>query len=323
MIAAFALLLGVLLVAWFAPPVLGRLIERGVDPQVVLVTWGVLVGATFLTAAATLVVVVLPMHEPLPSLMQFVHHCWAAMRHGRVPEPHDLPGLLILVVLVAVSTLAVRGLVRYKRSQRQLHRRHWELLRVAAQPEEGRYPTMWLSHDDPLAYSVAGEPPFVVATRGIRERLSAADAAAVIEHERAHLRGRHHLLVGVADALAGSAPWLPLMRQSPTLIRTVVELAADRAAARAHGPGAVRSALLIMSRGGHGGTAPQPALGMAETCVTLRLQQLDGSGAGPGRFKRALASGIAALAAVALPGLTGAALMVGFATLTCPMWFGG
>lgn len=59
-----------------------------------------------------------------------------------------------------------------------------------------------------MAYSLAGGAPHpvIVASRGLADRLSAPDLAAVLDHERAHLHGRHHLLVGLARAAGGASP---------------------------------------------------------------------------------------------------------------------
>ncbi|MER6989086.1 M56 family metallopeptidase [Saccharopolyspora hirsuta] len=320
MILAVALLLGVAVVAGCAPAVLNRMLHRRVDPQLVLMTWGALVATTFITVTAALTIAVLPAHGPAPLLVQLLHHCWTALQHGSAPQVHLAAGLLLLTAVAGLSSRVSIGLLRHARHQRREHRRHLELLRIAARPESGAFPIMWLPHPEPMAYSVAGTPGFVVATDGVRDHLG-ADAAAVLEHERAHLRGRHHLLVGLAEALSRSASWIPLMRRSPELVRTAVELAADRSAAHQHGPSAVRSALLRMT-GGRGGPMPSHALGMANSAVALRLHHLNGLRTAPGRAKRALASGMVGLTAATLPTLAGIALLPVLAMVTCPFAFG-
>ncbi|GAB3671726.1 M56 family metallopeptidase [Saccharopolyspora sp. ID03-671] len=322
MIVALALLLGVVLVASSAPAVLDRMIKHRVEPQVVLVTWLVLVTATFLTVLATLLVVLLPTHGPKPILVQLVHHCWTALRHGAVPQLHELTALVLLVPVSIVATLLGRGLLRFTRQQRRMHERHLELLLITAEAEAGRFSTMWLPHPKPLAYSVAGIPPFVVATQGVRDELGAAEADAVIEHERAHLRGRHHMLVGLAEALAESVPWVPLTRHSPRLVRMAVELAADRAAARTHSPAAVRSALRIMAdESGH--TTSQLVLGMAESCTQLRLQHLDKLRASSSIVKRLIMAGFATSIAASSPLLAGMGVLMAIGTVSCPFPFAG
>ncbi len=318
MILALALLVGVVTVASSSPAVLNAMVRRRVDPQVVLVTWLVLVGATFLTVLATLAVVLLPAHGSPPVLVQLVHHCWLAVRHGAVPRIHELTALLLFVVVSLTAAQIGRGLARYGHVQKQLHHKQLQLLRITADSEPGPFPTMWLPHPEPWAYSVAGSPAFVVATQGVRDQLGEVDAAAVLEHERAHLRGHHHLLVGLAEALAKSAPWMPLARRSPHLVRTTVELAADHAAARTHGANAVQSALRTMSDP-NGSATPQHALGMADSCVTLRLEHLEYLAENTTTARRLLFSGTAGIAAAAAPALFGIGILSATGVLTCPI----
>lgn len=315
MIGALALLFGAALVAVVAPAILRNLLEARVDPQAVLVVWMVLVGATFLTTIGTLVIVTLPTHGPMQALMQFAFH-YTTVDHGSFPI-HELTGSALLIPVAVMSALFGCGLIKYVREQRQLHRRHLDLLRITASPATGSFTTMWLPTSEPLAYSVAGTPSFVVATRGVHEQLRDDDIAAVLEHERAHLRGRHHILVGLAEALANSAPRVPLMRHSPALVRAAVELAADRVAARAHGPTCVRTALLTMTSHQGGSSAPENSLGMSEGNVGLRLSHLETPTLGSSPAKRALASSIAGLATTALLAGAGICLLFAAVTLLC------
>jgi hypothetical protein len=133
----------------------------------------------------------------------------------------------------------------------------------------------WIDDPRPIAYSLGGARPAVVATHGIR-RLGEQQCAAVIEHELAHIRGRHHVAVLCADIAAAALPILPLMRRAPEMVRLMVELAADDAAARAHGPRTVHAALLAMSTSG---VVVRGALNMSSESVALRLIWLRAQGA--------------------------------------------
>jgi hypothetical protein len=48
----------------------------------------------------------------------------------------------------------------------------------------------------------------------------------VLEHERAHPTGRHHLVLSLANALRAVLSCIPLFRQAPAALRELVELAA-------------------------------------------------------------------------------------------------
>lgn len=314
MSVALSLLLGAALVAWSAPLMLDRLVVLRVEPQTTLVTWVVLVGSTFLTSMAALVVLLLPGHGPVRWVLELAHRCWFALRHDPLPQLDELAGILGVALAAAAVARVSWNVARHLRRQRRVYRQHVDLLRIVARLEPGRYPTMWLDHSEPLSYSIAGAPALIVATRGLGENLSPRGVAAVLEHERAHLRGRHHQLVGFAQSLAAALPWLPLARHAPGFVRTCVELAADGTAMRAHGSDAVRSALLSMSRG----AVPGHALGMADEAVQLRLDRLDRS-RDPGQLRRTVGSGLAGLTAVVLPLAVSTVLLGTAVVMSCAL----
>ncbi|MFJ5233821.1 M56 family metallopeptidase [Kitasatospora sp. NPDC088391] len=62
------------------------------------------------------------------------------------------------------------------------------------------------------AYALPGRPPRVVATTGMLAALSGPERAALLAHERAHLAGRHHLLLAAAEYAAACHPALRPLR---------------------------------------------------------------------------------------------------------------
>ena len=242
-----------------SPPVLRWLARRGADAGVLLLAWAVLVFLTLFAVA-------------LPGLAELIHRCWLAL-HAGPPGGVDTAVGVLSGGLVALA--AVRGgwhLATAERHRRRLHARHAELawlLHGSAPRAEG---VLWLPTAEPHAYSLAGNPPLVVVSTGLRECLDRAAVRAVVAHEHAHLQRRHHLLIAVAHAAAAGLWWLPLTRQSPSLVRTLVELDADAHAARVHGYRPLRRALLTLQNT----HAPAVALGIAGECVQLRLQRLSG-----------------------------------------------
>ncbi|MCI2420642.1 hypothetical protein MOQ72_24630 [Saccharopolyspora sp. K220] len=104
-------------------------------------------------------------------------------------------------------------------------------------------------------------------------------------------------------------------------MRTVVELAADRGAARVHGPNAVRSALRTISGESTASHPPRGALGLADHCVALRLQHLDKLTSRPSLITRVLCSAAAGLGAAMAPALIGLGMLAGVGILACPVLF--
>lgn len=314
MSVALALLLGTVLVACAAPTVFDRLLWSRIEPQVTLAAWLVLVLAATASLVAAMLLMLLPQHGAARQVVQLVHHCFIALRHGEIPL-EEFSGLLGIGFVALAAFRFGKATIRYLRRRRCLHRSHVELFQILTGRRPRRRSTIWLDLPDLMAYSVAGRPGLVVASRGLSAGLAGADLAAVLAHERAHLRGHHHLLVGLAEAVAAAVPWLPLMRRSPVLVRILVELCADRVAARTHGASSVRTALLRMSTFG----APRHALGMGGDCTEVRLNALTTFRPSRGAFTRSLGNGIAGFVAVCVPALSGAALLTFAALAACPV----
>jgi Zn-dependent protease with chaperone function len=161
---------------------------------------------------------------------------------------------------------------------------------------------LWLPLDVPTAYSVSGRPPLVVASMALRHCLDADALAGVLAHERAHIARRHHTLVGAAEAVAAGLPWLPLMRRSPALVRTLVEFDADDHAARALGPEGLQRALQTL-RPLH---PPAPMLAITGDAVDMRMSRLENYPASIGPINKTLTS----LTVVLLPVWTMATTVV-------------
>lgn len=313
MTAAVALLAGALVAGWLVPDFLRRMDLRRRDPLLLIVAWLVSMVGVLLAAAAGVLLLLLPGHGPGAPLLAVVHRCWSAIQHGSPPRIEEVAGLLGVALLIAFATrlmiVSVRGVRRRTRKRQE----NLSVLRLAARSAAGPSDVLWLAHERPLAFSMAGRPGVVVATDGLARKLGPQAVAAVLSHERAHLAGRHHLLVTAADALRAALPFVPLFRHAPRAVRDLVELTADVAAVRACGTDAVRAALLCVAR--HG--APSTSLAMAQDAVDLRLARLRFGSRPPGKVRRTVSCGLTGVTAAVLPFLTGIGLMLGVAFITC------
>ena len=93
---------------------------------------------------------------------------------------------------------------------------------------------------------------------------------AVLAHERAHLRGRHHMALATASALGHAFPRVRLLAQAGAQLAVLAEMAADDAAARRHDPGELAAALVILARTG----ARTAALTAGGPATIARIQRL-------------------------------------------------
>ncbi|MGH3948825.1 MAG: M56 family metallopeptidase [Pseudonocardiaceae bacterium] len=313
MTTALALLVGALVAGWLVPRQLSRADLRRLDPAPVIVSWLLSIAGFLLAGAVGVALLLIPDHGTPGGLAAAMHQCWIAVQHGSLPRLEELGGVLGLGLLISgLVRFTVVGVIEFRQ---RLHARREQVavLRLAARTDEHAPSTLWLAHDRPLAFSIAGRPGVVVATDGLRRCLSADGVAAVLAHEQAHLRGRHHLLVAIVEVLGKTLPFVPLFRQAPGAMRELVELAADVEAVRRHGNAAVRSALLGVTGTG----APHGALAMARDAVSVRLEHLRLCGRPPRRVGRTLSCGFAGIGAAALPFLTGASLLLAAAVVGC------
>ena len=315
MTAALALLLGAFAAGWLAPALLTRADLTRTEPAALLTAWLLSAAGVLATTVSGIALLLFPGHGNGTSMATAIHGCLEAISHGTSPRSEEFAGLVgLLLVSGLIGRFAVTG-TRMVRRRARIRREHLSLLRVTARCAGSSPATWWLDHDEPMAFSLADGAGVIVATEGLSRHLSATEVAAVLAHEQAHLRGHHHFLITWVDALGQALPFVPLFRRAPAAVRELVELAADVAAVRACGTHTVRTALVGVAR--H--SAPDGTLGMAQGNIDLRLARLESGKAPAGRLRRTLSCGFAAAAVTALPALTGSAVLVAIAVVTCPL----
>ena len=300
MTGILALLLGSTIVGLHGHRPLLWLADRGVDPTVLLTGWMLSTVGLVGSAVATVSLLALPADtHPSSGIFGLAGGCWTAISSGTVPGWREALGALSVLgtlgVLLRVAW-AINGRLRCRREQAP----HLAQLRLLAPGTRSADP-LWVRDNRPLAMSIGGRPGLIVMSDGLREQLTPAAVTATLEHERAHLRGRHHALIAVVEVLAASLSAVPLLRAAPSAIKDLVELAADAAAARRCGPAAVREALCRLT--GH--PLPAMALGMAGRLTQARLSRLAADRVGGHRGTRVAGCVAVALATLLLPAATG------------------
>lgn len=143
----------------------------------------------------------------------------ALRTHDLVPRPVAVIALVALGVALAGATAAlvrrVRALVEAYRLAGSLGHHDGQLVVV---------------DDDSLpACAVPGRPGRIIVPAGLLRRLDAPERRALLSHERAHLRHRHHLHRAAAALAAGANP---LLWRLPSALALATERWADEDAAR-------------------------------------------------------------------------------------------
>jgi len=276
-----------LAVAWLVPVLLSRLTRHGVSARLGLGAWLTAMASVLASAGAAVALLAGAAIAGLPRLAEAVCRSVA----GRACTPMVYRSAAFEVPLGAaaiVATLAAAVLAwRYGRALQRAGRRtraHAEAARITGRRlpvdgsagrtvtgEWGGGATVVLDAPQPAAYCVPGRPAAIVLTSGALAVLDRDQLGAVLAHERAHLAGRHHLLISLSRGLAASFPGVPVFTRGPAEVARLAELCADDAAARRTGRPALVAALLAM---GTGAAVPAPALAVTSGAVSARVHRL-------------------------------------------------
>ncbi|HKT03738.1 MAG TPA: M56 family metallopeptidase [Rugosimonospora sp.] len=134
-----------------------------------------------------------------------------------------------------------------------------------------------LPHPVPAAYCVPGRPPRVVITSATRDLLEPDQLAGVLAHERAHLHGRHALLLGGVNALRRAFGRLPVFAAARREIGRLLEMRADDAATAVCDRVRLAEALVLLAEAGHrsgGAGALDGVLAVAGSDALARVRRL-------------------------------------------------
>lgn len=275
MLPATAASLAVLSVflAWPVPALLARARWPRRDPVVALVCWQAIGLAGGLSMIGALLVHGLaPWGDSLPEA------AWSLVSGGPAIDPvrGDHWAALTLAGVLAVELIGVLVLswVRTARTRR----RHRELLELVVRPSAELPDARLLDHPAPVAFCIPGARPLLVLSSGMVAELDADQLAAVVAHERAHLRERHHLLLLPFLAWEAALPVLPAAGRAHCSVRELVEMRADDAALSALSGSVPRrtlaQAIVTVAGGAREGGVPSGALAVAGGATGARVVRL-------------------------------------------------
>jgi Zn-dependent protease with chaperone function len=247
-----------------APPALrGRWLTR--SPRLAISLWLVL-PVSWVTAV---VMAVLAAAGPFPL-------SWPGPGpgRGRVLAGPPMPG----GGMIAVAGLALAAAVVLRAGwclAGELHsgwrgrREHAALVAATGRPGPER-DVVILDHDAPAVYCLTSGRDRIVVSAGALAALTPEQIRAVLAHERAHLRCRHHAMLTFSTGLARAFPGVPLLAQAEGQLGVLAEMAADDAAVRGHRRDDLAAALVILA-----GADPRPAvLTAGGPAAMVRLERL-------------------------------------------------
>lgn len=208
------------------------------------------------------------------------------------------------VLVLAIATLvwarfwwAAWGVWRETNARRARHQELTDMLGTV----HGAGPAVRiLAEQTPIAYCIPrGRDSRVVVSSGTIDSLDPDALTAVLEHERAHVRLRHDLVLEAFGVLHRAFP--RFLRTDAPLheSKTLVELMADDAARRTAGDQALARAIVALA----GSPKPEGTLG-AGGLALLRIERLRHPATPAQRWGSAIASAVLAAAVLVIPTVT-------------------
>jgi hypothetical protein len=172
-------------------------------------------------------------------------------------------GLALLAVLCWILVAAVVVALRARHRQRTL-------LGLLAHDDPKVPGALVVDHPAAAAYCVPGLRSAIVISAGTLDLLDQAELAAVLAHERAHLRARHDLVLLPFTALLRAFRWSATAREANSDVALLVEMLADDRARRRRPARELATALLRVGTSG-GGPVPHGALAAAPGALSGEL----------------------------------------------------
>ena len=263
-----ALLALFVLAGYVAPFVLSRALWPYRAPRLGVAAWLTLAATCAVTAVFAIGTVALPAAVAGHGLADWWHACLGQWRHY-----YGDANVVGVAVAGAVTVLLVGKLVysavSYRRNVvgfRRTHQAGLSLLSFA-----GTRNVVVVPHPVPTAYCVPGRPGQVVMTDSAVRALSPEQVEAVVAHERAHLVGRHSLLVDIATVLQRALGLIaPVFRCAANETAALVEMIADEAAVAKCPAPSVADALFTLAQG----AAPSTALAASGPDLVRRVHRL-------------------------------------------------
>ena len=278
---AACLLLYSFAVAVFAPRLLPRWTRAGAAPRLGVTAWLVAIGSVLASWAAAAVFLVLELVGDWNHPGRIISSCFAVLQvvaTGGAGVVLQL-GLFALtaLALTAAGVLAARlgrSLVR-ARSRTHDYARMARVVGRRMPGTEAIGDAVVFDAPERLAYCVAGRPNTIVVTSGAVDALDDRHLDAVLAHERAHLTGRHHLLLAATRGLATVLPRVDLFTTGAAEVARLLEMCADDVAVRGHGSRTVLGALLTLSEPvSPPRSLPPGAMGATGVGVVARAERL-------------------------------------------------
>lgn len=276
--SALAFTILAVLLAGPAPALLARASWPLRAPRAAMVLWQAIALAAVLSAFSAGIAIATRVLMPGPDGRPTASVLAAA---GRLGWPLWTAYIAVFGATVLIGARLVVAVLRVaiaNRRRRAHHRMVVDLVDVGrealARPCSRTRDLRVLDVAQPLAYCLPGVRSRVVLSEGTLKTLGDDEVAAILTHERAHLRARHDLVLEAFTAVHAAFPRLVRSGNALHAVQLLVELLADDAAVRATGRTPLARALVACASG----RAPSGALAAGGPSTVVRVRRLSGSG---------------------------------------------
>ncbi|UUU25238.1 M56 family metallopeptidase [Streptomyces sp. DSM 40750] len=290
-------------VGFVAPPLMLRAGWPHRAPALAVAVWHALAVSFSIGVALSAYNLAMPTEHLHAGLVGLLHSCGLDMGSGP-PDP-DTAGRLAVGVPAAIAIALVASFVFHVTRARRARAEHRETLDLVGR-RSARLSATVLPYDIPAAYCLPGRHPRIVISDAAVRELTPDQLGAVLEHEQAHIAGRHHLALAATEAFHSVFRWLPLARHAREQTALLLEMVADDRALRSHSHEVLATVMYEMAAA----RAPKGTLAAGGHTVLIRLTRV----LAPREAPHPALRGSMAAAAVAVPLLP--------LLLTCPPGLG-
>ncbi|MDH6627721.1 hypothetical protein M2271_005550 [Streptomyces sp. LBL] len=277
-------------VGFVAPALLLRARWPYRAPALAAAVWHALVVSFTVGAMLSVYNVVMPTEQLHVGLLGLLHSCGLDIGMSS-PVPQGAGRLAVALPAVIGAAVTSSFLFHVVRARR-LRTRHREAVDLVGR-RSVRLGATILPYDTPAAYCLPGRRPRIVISDAAVRELTSAQLAAVLEHEQAHIAGRHHLALAAVEAFHSVFRRLPLARHAREQMTLLLEMVADDRALRGHSRETLATAMYEMAAT----RRPEGAFAAGGHTVVIRLERV----LGPRQAPHPLFWGCVAACAVAVP----------------------
>lgn len=238
-------------------------------PRLAVAAWQVVSLSIVLAVGLAGLVLIVPVAALTGGLATLIEACVDALRvqyatlGGAATSTVAIALLAVMVVRVGYTAVVCFGQAIWQR-----RRQRAALALIGHRDDE--LGAVVVDHTTAVAYCLPGRGRQVVLTSAAVCALDPAELRAVLAHEQAHLRERHHLVLAGAQVLDQAFPFVPAFRWGRVEVARLVELIADDAATRHCERHTIAHALVALAAG----TAPTAALGAGGPTTPGRVDRL-------------------------------------------------